>query len=63
MEEQEIYKNDVFGLKTVHEAGKIKFATLPGNQMQKMFGLPILFSEILVEKIEKIFFKLNDNMG
>ena len=33
MEDQEIYKTDVFGLKTVNEAGKIKFVEVQGNHL------------------------------
>ena len=34
MKQQEIYQNDVFGLKTVDEAGKISFITIQGNHLQ-----------------------------
>lgn len=34
MKETNVYKNDLFGLKTADEAGKIKFETTPGNHLQ-----------------------------
>merc|ERR1712130_1023016 len=34
MENQTIYQNDFFGLKTVAEAGKIKRVELPGEHLQ-----------------------------
>lgn len=34
MKETTVYKNDLFGLKTADEAGKIKFETTPGNHLQ-----------------------------
>ena len=33
MEDQDIYKNDVFGLKTVNEAKKIQMVTVKGNHL------------------------------
>merc|ERR1712072_621107 len=42
MKETNVYKNDLFGLKTADEAGKIKFETTPGNHLQfteeQLFG-------------------------
>jgi palmitoyl-protein thioesterase len=34
MRETEWYKQDLFGLKTVDEAGKIQFNTTTGNHLQ-----------------------------
>merc|ERR1712188_100763 len=34
MKETSVYKNDLFGLKTADEAGKIHFETTPGNHLQ-----------------------------
>ena len=33
MEDQDIYKNDIFGLKTVNEAKKIEMVTVKGNHL------------------------------
>lgn len=42
MKETAVYKNDLFGLKTADEAGKIKFETTAGNHLQfsetELFG-------------------------
>lgn len=34
MKDQDVYKSDVFGLKTVDEAGKIKMVTIKGDHLQ-----------------------------
>jgi len=34
MNETKLYKEDTIGLKTLHQAGKVKFLSVPGNHMQ-----------------------------
>ena len=34
MEDQDVYKNDTFGLRTLNEAGKIQKAEIVGNHLQ-----------------------------
>jgi len=33
MEDTEFYKNDLIGLKTLNEAGKVQFETFPGQHL------------------------------